>query len=165
MKILLLLLSLCSFAVGQTIEERVDKFKDGKKYVIDRDRFRKNTRVGIDMTLQASRGEKRINQFIDSTWTVVINDDGSADAVQVMFLDEYRRWFEYPILHLMIDDDVLRFEDDAVDRISSFILKPEHLQRIARARTVELQIETFETRLDEKTMTKLRNLASLINLK
>jgi hypothetical protein len=160
MKCLAVLLLFVSFTFAQSIQERVDKFQDGKKFEVRYDKFKKQTLVQFDITLQASNGVKKFNSFLDFTAILWLSDDGSNDRVGFMFTRE--GWYKYPTLRVLVDEDLIRFEDDDLDRFASFTLTPAQLQHIANAKTVELQIENFETTLDDKTMLKLRNLASLI---
>ena len=146
--LLLLLLSTVTF--GQTIQERVSKFENSKRYVVKYDKFAKETNIhfqtgfrsGPSMMIFATIAEKN---YFGLFFSDVVN----------------RPLYNHPTLKFLLDGELLTIESDEIDYSVMFLLTQEQAERIAKSKTVEMQLQGFETVWDAKTLTAFRNIVSL----
>lgn len=148
--LLLLLLSTVTF--GQTIQERVAKFENSKRYVVEYDKFDKETEISLQTGFRG----------LSMRLIAYVSDNRKNDRLYLYFSDQFNRpLYNHPTLKFLLDGEQLTIESDEIDYSVMFPLTPEQAERIAKSKTVEMQLQGFETVWDAKTLTAFRNIVSL----
>lgn len=158
MKSLLLILLLATIAAGQSIQDQIKAFDKPKSYEVTYDKFAKETKVEIEVDLSGNRSSTPRSMTLLASAT--IPDEGERSYTLVMFPNN--RIYSSPTLRILIDGDLLDIESfSGIRDYAAFQVTPEQWAKIANGKVVELQLVTFETTLNKKVLSQLRNLASL----
>jgi hypothetical protein len=164
MRTLLFVLLLAAVTFSQSIQEKVSKFEDAKKYFVTYDKFAKETRVVCcSRTFLKSANDSR--NTVGFEMEVTLTDVGNPSFL--LRLDPGgNRWYEDVPLKFLLDGEPLTLTATSGDvrRYASFALTSDEWKRIASAKKVEMQLRGFETVWDAKVMQAIRNLNSLIVL-
>lgn len=159
----LLLLLLLAFPVfSQSIENKVRSFENAKDYKVEYDKFQKATTVTLELKVKADKTSRFISASWQSMTAFARIPDAAPPYLALWFTARYS-FFNRPTLRLLLDGELMARESDEIDRDVFFTFSPVEFRKIVSANTVELQLESFEGKLDNKSLIKLRNLASLIN--
>ena len=151
--LLLLLLSTVTF--GQTIEERVSKFENSKQYGVKYDKFAKTTTVDKMLAFRNTR------EAYSPYTQVVVRLSENGEAYIYLWFAKSRSYYDRPTLKFLLDGELLAIANDDIDDTVMFPLTQEQAERIAKSKTVEMQLQGFETVWDAKTLTAFRNIVSL----
>jgi hypothetical protein len=169
----LILLLFCVGASAQSVQEKVAKFEDGKKYNVSYDKFKDVTSVRSPQRILKSL---RKGWGTGLGWYVVMQFPGpelKADASYWLVfwgLDRGSNLWRDRDLIALVDDQRLILGRGVYDsrtggRYSTqyfqYKLTPGDWEKISRASHVEFQIGDVEGRLDEDAYPILKNMASL----
>ena len=150
--LLLLLLSTVTF--GQSIPEQVKKFQDAKRYSVEYDKFQKEHIIHVDCDLKPTK-----TSGVQSMIWAILGEDNS--RTYALYFSAQRTLYNQPTLRLLIDGELVEVKDDDIDYSVMISIEPDLFNRIAKAKTVEVQISSFEGIVTEKCMTAFRNIVSL----
>lgn len=151
--LLLLLLSTVTF--GQTIEERVSKFEKPKEYGVKYDKFAKTTTVDKVLAFRNTR------EAYSPDTQIVLRLGDNGDSLIYLWFVKNRSYYDRPTLKFLLDGELLAITNDDIDSSVIFLLTQEQAERIAKSKTVEMQLQGFETVWDATTLTAFRNIVSL----
>ena len=156
MKFLLLLL-LVTPCLGQSIESRVKAFEDHKDFVFKYDKFKTETQVNFHDYVRV-RG-----QYPLSLMGIVIIDDEGENTSFGLFLSSNRTLYKRATLRLMLDGELLEIPNNEIEYTIYVRFNRQQMNRLVNAKIVELQLASWEGKLDNDTLKKLKELASLLN--
>lgn len=153
MKFALLLLFAAS-AFGQTVEDRMKAFENPRFYSVRYDKFQKKTHVSYDALLTQGYSSLSMEE------KVIIRDEGDA---YFLFVFKARRndFFNQPTLRLLADGKLIEMRSDTIGDIVVYIVPDLHLEKLAKAKKVEIQMNGFEGEFDEQALKCLKELYSL----
>jgi hypothetical protein len=153
MKFLLLLL-LSTAIYGQSVPERVKKFEKPKDYAVEYDKFKQRHVVTFHNYWKTKRGAVRF------TAMAVVPDKGD-----VIFY-----WHFKPItpvvmnqerLRILADGELIESHRSDIGMDATFFINHDQMKKIVNAKTVEMQLWAFESKIGDSTIKKLRHLYSL----
>lgn len=160
MKSLLLLLLLSTITFGQTIEEQVKKFDKPKSYTVKYDKFAKSTTVDFETRLQAPGTGFVSTRFLTLEISATIKDSGERRFL--LWFTGQSRIYSDPTLRLLIDGKLLDLASvSGIAEYAAFSVTPKQWDKITAAKSVEVQLLTFESKFDDKLIKVMKNLASL----
>lgn len=152
MKFLLMLLLVMPCA-GQTVADAVKKFEKSKSYTVKYDKFQMVTTVEFEKVLQ---GSLRIVAIAN------LFDDRSNDHFALYIRSVHGTLYNHATLRFLLDGELMEIPTDQIDYSIIVQISPAQMTRIVEAKSVEMQIASFEGKVDKDTLTRLRNLASLL---
>lgn len=157
MKSLLFLLLLSTITFGQTIQDRVNKFDKPKDYTVRYDKFQKRTEIEFKSSIKTRTEWLSLNPII---W---VKDGGEFDTAVFIVSSTRRDLYNYETMRLLVDGELIELKSTDIDYIIAFPVTAAFLHKIAKAKTVEMQLGLFESKFDDKTLLRFKNLASLAN--
>lgn len=150
---LILLFAVSSF--GQSIQEQVKTFDKPKSYAVKYDKFQKETTVTTSHLVKSSKNRTYMHMLA----SVSIPDKGEASFYFLFQSPRRDKLFSRDVLRIMTDDEILNLGESDIGYSTVFHI-PE-FPKIVQSKSVEFQLAGFEGKLDDKTLTTLRNLYSL----
>lgn len=144
---------------GQSIQERVKKFDKPKDYKVEYDKFQKYTTVEFtDVAWSTKKDSKHDGWYL--TVIATISDSGNV-SFDLYFRPSSRFLFTQATLRILYDGELMEIPSRTIGYSALYNLSPDQFQKIIASKSVEVQISIFEGKISDKTLIKMRNLASL----
>ena len=160
MKTLLFILCFSFTVFSQSIQDRVNQFDKPKDYEVRYDKFQKVTEVAVkEQLIKSHQPNKFLNSNLHLSIDLWLGDSG--DKFVFLSFREVNSCRTSTLRLLLNDKDVIELEDDTIDCLSTFSVNPKQLEQIANAKTVEMQLNSFEGKFDSKTLDVFVNLLTL----
>lgn len=178
MKTLILALILLCPAIlpAQEIEQRVKGLRNSKKFSIEYDKFKDETRVAvgpfsISDSLQNTRGFLSLRMII-RFFHAGRELKQPADDFALVFHSDSREWrfLKNHDLYMLVDGERIAVgeadydgdvERDGVSEFMRYSLSPDLIRRLAAAKQVQLKIGRVEVELKDEHLQAFRDLYSL----
>ncbi|MEP7077076.1 MAG: hypothetical protein ABI878_14820 [Acidobacteriota bacterium] len=169
MKILLIILLLAIAGSAQTIQDRIKALDDSKTYAVKYDKFKDETTVTGRVGFRLPKGHIIDTMELEMNGTFPGQTPNQDIAeFQCYFIQHYSQsWVFLHDQHLIMLLDGVKVDFGqgkqggearlgGVDEWVYFKISREDLQKIADAKTVEIQLASYEGRISQKTQPRLK---------
>jgi len=161
MRIMKTILCLSLFAAacfGQESKDWIDRLDAVPTIDVKYDKFQMVTTMKVDCPIRPT--DSKSDNWLAMIAAAQIPDNGKPHMM-LMFRGIPKRLFNRPTLRFLINDRLLEYKTDEIDNSVIYTIPYYDFERIANAKTAEIQLSPFEGKLDEATLTALKNLFTL----